>query len=189
MKSKNNIPAYVAVIFTLIFSFLIDEKISHIFQNARIPVLDFVFSIVTNFGIVLAIMLLIPMLVIKDKRKIYILLLAFLSAVVVSLLVKLMFLRQRPTDLIYPLFKILTYSFPSMHAVVAFSLLPMLLHFLPKQRNFWIAFAIFAAFTRIYFGFHYLSDVVFGALLGYSLGCLLLDLHLRGKLWKTKPKK
>lgn len=189
MKSKNNILAYAVVIFALFFSFLIDEKISYIFQNARIPVLDFVFGIVTNFGIVLAIMLLIPMLMVRDKRKIYILLLAFFSAVVVSLLVKWMFLRQRPTDLIYPLFKVLAYSFPSMHAVVAFSLLPMILHFLPKQRNFWIAFAFLVAFTRIYFGFHYLSDVVFGALLGYSLGCLLLDLHLRGKLWKKKAKR
>lgn len=188
MKAKNNILTYLIVISALVFSFFLDEKVSYIFQNARAPLLDFVFGIATNFGIVLAIMLLIPMLMLKDNKKICALLLAFFSAVIVSLLVKWMFLRQRPIDLAYPFVQILSYSFPSMHAVVAFSLLPMLKYFLPKQKNFWIMFAFLVIFTRIYFGFHYLSDVFFGAVLGYSLGWLLLELHLRGKLWKTKAK-
>ena len=189
MKAKNHIIAYLALIAALVFSFLLDEKITSLFKNARIPSLDFVFGIITNFGIVLVIMLVIPMLMLKDNRKIYTLLLAFVSSVFISLIVKWMFLRQRPTGFAYPFVKILSYSFPSMHAVVAFSLLPMLAYFLPKQKNFWIPFAFLVIFTRIYFGLHYLSDVVFGAMLGYSMGYLLLDLHLRGKLWKTKPKK
>ena len=184
MKAKNNILPYLAIIAVFIISFLLDEKISHLFESTRIPLLDFIFGIITNFGIVLAIMLIIPLLMLKDNRKIYALLLAFFSSVFISVVAKWMFLRQRPTDFAYPFVKILSYSFPSMHAVVAFSLLPLLLYFLPRQKNFWIPFAFLVIFTRIYFGLHYLSDVVFGALLGYSLGYLLLDLHLRGKLWK-----
>lgn len=188
MKAKRNILPYLLVIAIFIFSFLLDDKISQFFENARIPLLDFVFAVMTNFGIVLAVMLLIPLLMLKDSRKIYALLLAFFSSVFISLIAKWMFLRQRPVDFAYPFVKILSYSFPSMHAVAAFSLLPMLLYFLPKQKNFWIAFAFLAIFIRLYFGFHYLSDVVFGAVLGYSLGYLLLNMHLRGKLWKKKAK-
>ena len=188
MKAKNNILPYLAIIAIFIFSFLLDEKISYLFKNARIPLLDFIFGIITNFGIVLAIMLIIPLLVLKDNRKTYSLLLAFFSSVFISLIAKWMFLRQRPTDFAYPFVKVLSYSFPSMHAVVVFSLLPLLLYFLPKQKNFWVPFALLVIFTRIYFGLHYLSDVIFGALLGYSFGYLLLDLHLRGKLWKKKAK-
>lgn len=188
MKAKNNIFPYLAIIALFIFSFLLDEKIRQLFENARIPPLDFIFGIITNFGVVLSIMLIIPILMIRDNRKICALLLAFFSSVFISLAAKWMFMRQRPTDLAYPFVKILSYSFPSMHAVVAFSLLPLLLHFLPKQKNFWAPFAILAVFTRIYFGLHYISDVILGALLGYSLGCLLLDLHLSGNLWKKKAK-
>ncbi len=188
MKSKNNILAYLAVIAVLIFSFLLDKRVSSIFKNAQNPPLDFILGIMTNFGVILAIMLIMPMLMLKDNKKIYTLLLAFFSAVLVSIIVKWVFLRQRPTDFAYPFAKVLSYSFPSMHAVVIFSLLPLLAFFLPKQKNFWMLFAFLAVFTRIYFGFHYLSDVVFGAVLGYSLGCLLLDLHLGGKLWKIKAK-
>ena len=188
MKAKSNILPYLAIIAVFILSFILDEKISHLFENTRIPLLDFIFGIITNFGIVLAIMLIIPLLMLKDNRKKYTLLLAFFSSVFISLVTKWMFLRQRPTDFAYPFVKILSYSFPSMHAVVAFSLLPLLLYFLPKQKNFWVPFAVLVLFTRIYFGLHYLSDIVFGAILGYSLGSLLLDLHLRGKLWKKKAK-
>ncbi len=186
MKARNNILLYLILIAVFIFSLLIDEKIRYISKNVRIPPLDFIFGVVTNFGIVLTIMLIIPLLMIKDNKKIYALLLAFFSAVIISLVVKWMFLRQRPIDLAYPFVKILAYSFPSMHAVVVFSLLPMLVYFLPKQKNFWISFAFLVIFTRIYFEFHYLSDVVFGAILGHSMGYLLLDLHLRGKIWKAK---
>ena len=189
MKTKNNILTYLIPIAALVFSFLLDEKISNLFKNAKVPLLDFVFGIITNFGIALIIMLVMPLLMLKDNKKIYTLLLAFFSAVFISLVIKWMFLRQRPTDFAYPFIEILSYSFPSMHAVVAFSLLPMLIYFLPKQKNLWIPFAFLVIFTRVYFGFHYLSDVVFGSLLGYSLGYLLLDLHLRGKLWKTKAKR
>lgn len=189
MKAKNNILAYLAIISALVLSFLIDEKVSHLFQNARTPLLDFIFGIITNFGIILAIMLIIPLLMLKDNKKTYTLLLTFFSSILISIALKWMFLRQRPTHIAYPILKILSYSFPSLHAVVVFSLLPMLLYFLPKQKNFWILFAFLVIFTRVYFGFHYLSDVVFGAILGYSLGYLLLDMHLRGKLWKIKAKK
>ncbi|MBI2655040.1 phosphatase PAP2 family protein [Candidatus Woesearchaeota archaeon] len=189
MKVKNNILPYLAIIAVFILSFLLDEKISSMFENTRIPMLDFIFGTITNFGIVLAIMLIIPLLMLKDNRKIYVLLLAFFSSVFISVILKWMFLRQRPTDFAYPFIKILSYSFPSLHAVVVFSLLPLLIYFLPRQKNFWVAFAFLVAFTRIYFGLHYLSDVVFGAILGYSLGCLLLDLHLSGKIWKKKAKR
>lgn len=71
-----------------------------------------------------------------------------------------------------------------MHAMVVFSLLPLLTKHLPKQNYFWLMFAFLVAFSRVYFGFHFLSDVVFGAVAGYFIGVWLLELYDKGKLWK-----
>lgn len=183
--AKSNVLYYLALIALFFFSFLVDDKIRNLLESFRFPWLDFIFGVITNFGIVMMVMLIIPLLMLSDKKKIYTMLLAFFSAALISIIVKWMFLRQRPDNVAHLFASVLKYSFPSMHAAVVFSLLPMLLEFLPKQKNFWIAFALLVPLTRLYFGFHYLSDVVFGALLGCSLGSLLLDLHKKGSLWKA----
>ncbi|MBI4452141.1 phosphatase PAP2 family protein [Candidatus Woesearchaeota archaeon] len=183
---SNKIFLYLIFIALFLLSFFLDKKIKNFLGLARNPILDFAFGILTNFGIVVAIMLIIPLLMLKDNKKIYTLLLAFFLAVFISVVLKWMFVRQRPAEFIHPFIKILSYSFPSMHSVVVFSLLPVLASFLPKQKNFWALFAFIVPFTRLYFGLHYLSDVVFGAVLGYSVGYFLLDFHNKGRLWMPK---
>lgn len=136
-------------------------------------ILNVVLSVITNFGVVIFVTLLLPSIALykKNKRVVYALWLAFIASFILSFIIKMIVLRQRPIDTVtYPFTNIINYSFPSMHSMIVFSLLPFLVKFLPKQKYFWILFAFFVAFSRIYFRFHFLSDVVFGALFGYFIG-------------------
>jgi len=100
----------------------------------------------------------------------------FLISLILNFVIKLIVHRQRPLEAFtYPLINLINYSFPSMHAMTLFALLPLLVKYLPKQKSFWVSFAFLVAFSRVYFGFHFLSDVVFGAITGYFIGKFLLD--------------
>jgi membrane-associated phospholipid phosphatase len=134
-------------------------------------------------------MLLVPSIIFykKNKKIIYLLWLAFIVSIILAFVTKLIVLRQRPIEAFtYPFVNIINYSFPSMHAMVVFSLLPFLVRYLNKWKSFWIGFGLLALFGRVYFGFHFLSDVVFGAFFGYFVGDYLLELYEKGKLWKNR---
>lgn len=185
-KISDNLVLIIGIIVFLV-SYNYDQQINLFFKSADFPVFDAVFSTITNFGVVIIIMLAIPSFIFyrKNKKNAYVLWLAFLASSALAFVIKLIFLRQRPTDAFtYPFTNIINYSFPSMHAMAVFSLLPILTKYLNKQKSFWIGFGLFAVFSRIYLGFHFLSDVVFGALAGYFIGDWLLELYEKGKLWK-----
>ena len=184
MKKINDIRILIIGILIFLASYRLDKQASLFFRNFRFIPLDFVFSIITNFSFVVLIMLIIPIVILfnKNKKQTHLLLLAFAVSIISSFVLKLIFLRQRPNELLtYPFINITDYSFPSMHAAVIFSLLPILIKHLPKQKYFWIIFAFLVSFTRIYFGFHFLSDVVFGALLGYFIGNYFLRMFEKKK--------
>jgi undecaprenyl-diphosphatase len=63
-------------------------------------------------------------------------------------------------------------------------MLPILDREYPHFRVFWIAFASLVAFSRLYLGVHYLSDVVTGAAIGYLIGFGIMR-FAEGKLWKS----
>lgn len=66
------------------------------------------------------------------------------------------------------------YSFPSGHASAVFSVLAIINSTFPKAKWFWLVFAFLIAFSRLYLGVHFPSDVVAGALLGYLTGLIFL---------------
>lgn len=178
-KKSNKVLLLIAWALLLLISYKFDKSISLFFKNAKSPLLDFVFSIITNFGVAAAVMLAIPltMLFRKNRRAANFLFLAFISSIILAFIIKLVVLRQRPMEAFtYPFTNIINYSFPSMHSMAAFATLPFLMKYLPKQKIFWAAFAFLVAFSRIYLGFHFLSDVVFGAFAGYFVGIYALEL-------------
>lgn len=187
MRKVSDIVILIIGIVLFIISYQFDTEINLFFNNVKFPVFDIVFTSITNFGIVFIVMLIMPSIILckKNKKIIYLLWLAFLVSIVLAFIIKLAFLRQRPIGAFtFPFTNIINYSFPSMHAMAVFALLPILIKHLSKQKSFWIGFGLFAVFSRIYLGFHFLSDVVFGALAGYIIGNLLLKLYEKGKLWK-----
>jgi undecaprenyl-diphosphatase len=78
------------------------------------------------------------------------------------------------------------YGFVSSHSANAFGLATFLILFLPKKYNWlkWILgfWAILVAYSRIYNGVHYPSDVIVAGFIGILLGYLTKTL-----LQKYKP--
>lgn len=61
-------------------------------------------------------------------------------------------------------------STPSSHTMVAFGAATMLARMYPRARWVFYAFAVGCATTRVMAHAHYLSDVTFGAVLGWAVG-------------------
>lgn len=187
MKKINNTAILVIGILLFIVSYSLDQSVSLFFKNTKFAFLDVILSIITNFGFVVAVILIIPSCILykKNKNSAYLLWLAFIASSALDFIIKLVVQRPRPIDTIaYPFIRVINYSFPSMHAIVAFSALPAIAKYLPKQRHFFVIFAFLVAISRVYFNLHFLSDVVFGALAGWFIGSSLLWLYEKGKLWK-----
>ena len=69
-----------------------------------------------------------------------------------------------------------TYSLPSGHATVSFACATMLALAVPKLLAPLYALAALVAFSRVYVGVHYPSDIVAGAVLGIVLAIALRTL-------------
>lgn len=181
-NKKNKLMFLILGIVIFIVSYSLDSRVSSFFKTTDFALLDYSLGSVTNFGVLVIVALVIPAFILykKNKGSAYALLAAFACSFIFAFIAKLIFLRQRPINAFtFPFTGIINYSFPSMHAMVAFSLLPILAKHLPRQRHFWIAFVILVSFSRIYFNFHFLSDVVFGAFVGYIIGYCILEYYER----------
>lgn len=62
------------------------------------------------------------------------------------------------------------YAFPSGHASLAFCAAFIFSYFYKKNSIYFYSIATVIAFSRVYLGFHYVSDVFFGALFGLLIG-------------------
>lgn len=191
MKKVKNTIILILAISLLIISFFIDNQILFLFSNIGNSFFDLIMDWVTNFGSLFVVLFLIPTLFSLRERKynyVFYLWTMFFSSAVVSFLLKFIVARPRPLSS-STFFGILNYSFPSMHALVAFAALPILDKEFPKLRAFWILFAFLVVVSRLYFNFHYFSDVVGGALIGYGMGLLFLNLEQKYKIFNKVYKK
>ena len=118
----------------------------------------------------------------SNKRKflIFLTVTAFSSAYTVSeLLLKELFQKPRPGD-IFPeafikMFGIPSpFSFPSSHAAVSFAMAYVLSNKNPVLLPLNFGFAAIIAFTRVYIGLHFPSDIIYGALIGTIIGWIVV---------------
>ena len=187
-NKKNKIYIIFLCIILILISFLIDEKIIQIIEIIKSPLLDILTNWVTSFFTVFVILILITTLFLWEEKKreyIPILWLSFFTAIIISFSLKFIIAKPRPSiELFYPLIHSLNYSFPSIHTIVAFAVLPILDKEFPMFKWFWIGFVVLVAFSRIYTGAHYLSDVIFGASIGYFIGLFFIFIEEKYKIFK-----
>jgi len=191
MKNIKDKSIIILAFLLLLISFYIDDRILLLFGNVGNPFLDVIMNLVTNFGSLFLVLFFLPSLFsLREKKFNYFIYLwfSFISSIFVSFLIKYIVARPRPLEL-NNLLGLLNYSFPSMHALIAFAAIPILDKEFPKLRVFWISFAFLVVVSRLYFNFHYLSDVVAGALIGYGIGLLFVYLEQKYILYKKVKKK
>lgn len=163
-----------------IISFFCDKQVSLFFKSIQNPLLTSFFRIFDSMISMLVVYALLIFLVWKRTKFKWSIPfgITLIITLIISNLIKLMVMRNRPDGLIevIPILNLIDYSFPSNHTSVIFSALPILEKEFKKIRYIWIGFALLVALSRIYLGVHYLSDVIFGGLLGYLVGLSVLAL-------------
>lgn len=70
-------------------------------------------------------------------------------------------------------------SFPSSHMSSSVAILTVLVYYFRKYWGATVIFALLMAFSRLYNGMHYLTDVLGGTVLGLIAGCLTIKLMKR----------
>lgn len=152
-----------------------DQAVLRAVRGIATPTLDAVFVVGTDFGGIIGAsvlgLLVAAYLVYKRQwRKTIFLAFALIGAALLSVLLKLIFIRDRP-DLWEHLVSESSYSFPSGHAMGS-SALAMAITVLGWKTHFrWLIigvaaiYMIFIGFSRLYLGVHYPTDIVAGWLI------------------------
>jgi undecaprenyl-diphosphatase len=97
----------------------------------------------------------------------------------VELLLKPLVARPRPDMLMGAMLVadgIGGYSFPSGHAVIAWTMATILSRYEPRWSRWFAILAAVISLSRIYLGKHYPFDVVAGTLIGWSLGTIIIGI-------------
>ena len=181
----------VLCIFAIVVSFIFDSQIVKGVSFLRNLVLDDFFIGITFLSSEIIIFFILTSLFLwKEHKRRWVLPLWMslgLSAIV-SFLLKILIQRQRPfqLDLVSTIpalekasYLIWNFSFPSFQAMLAFCSIPILAKEFPKFKYIWIAFAVLIAFSRVYFGVHFLSDVIFGGLIGFLIGIVVVKIETK----------
>ena len=145
-------------------------------ENIRNYILTPFFTLITNeyFLYILLAIVLIYMFKKNDQtRKLAKeTIIAFLICTVLFIVLKLIFQRPRPFDAFNELVPLVDkptdYAFPSGHTASAFICAFMVYDGLPKKYSILvILLAILVAFSRLYVGVHYPTDILAGIVLAY----------------------
>ncbi len=201
MKRKEKI-VLIAVFVALIFASLyFDSEIVKAVSTIRNKFLSDFFLGITFFSSEIIIFFFLTSLFLwreHKRRWIFGLWFTLALSAVVSFVLKFSIQRQRPFQLgIVSTLQILekashliwNFSFPSFQAMLVFCAVPILSKEFRKFKYFWIIFAGLIAFSRVYFGLHFLSDVLAGGLIGYLLGWFVIKLETENKFGEEIYKK
>lgn len=151
----------------------IDHDVLSAVLALRNPVLDLLFPVLSMAGTASFSFILSAYLYFKgDKKYSRRLLLTTIVCALSVWTLKDLIMRPRPfiTHAVVPLEVPPSYSFPSGHSAQAFVLVSVLDK---KLRKFSVPLAPCIAFSRMYLGVHYLSDILAGSLIGLFIGWII----------------
>lgn len=175
--------ALLLIVFILIRNFLGDIVLNidlsfksfineHVVKESITPV----FKILTHLGSAVFLIgsAVLTLLFIKDKNYFINVSLNLSIVYVLSVIFKNFIKRERPLDSLIPIPS--DYSFPSGHTMCSVAFYGFLIYLVNKHvKNkilkvmlnvLFVLSIVLVAFSRLYLGVHYLSDVIIGALLG-----------------------
>jgi len=177
--------------------FKYDVGIIQFVGSLRNSFLDYVFlSVGFASNIFIIFFFLMSLFLWKEHKRRWILplwLASFIS-VLMSFIIKILVKRPRPFEggfgpvlgialhFMKDNFNTWNFSFPSFQAMFVFCALPILNREFKIFKHIWFIFACLVAFSRVYFGVHYFSDVLAGAIIGYLIGVLIVKIEERDKL-------
>lgn len=169
-------PLILALVFIL--SLIFDKKIMSAIQSARTYPLDSFFSVflfIEKDIIFYSLIIILAVIIFayKNKKAIFPFLVGAAIAMLISFLLKKTISRERPFANEFD-------SFPSGHATAAFTPLSF---FSKGIGIIWFVFACLLACTRLWFGIHYLSDLIAGAAIGYYVPVFISHIS---KKWKKR---
>jgi undecaprenyl-diphosphatase len=162
-----------------VFSFFfLDSFIVSFFNSWKNSVLTFVLAPLEPFWVYVLLAIGVILLLYFKNKKALIRPLVYSSilAWIASFALKFAFMRPRPLGFIeyIPFTRLMDYSFPSSHVMFMFAILPFLFDKDMKRcRYVFMVLAGLVVLSRLYFNMHYLSDVIFGGVLGYMIGSAL----------------
>jgi len=190
----NKKKSVIVILALALLSIPLDKYIVQEVISWRIDWLNPVFQWIVLLGTVYFVLFIITTLFLiqENKRKwIFPLWYGMFLTVVAVVILKYIFMVPRPHLVmdIVALEKAFSPSFPSLHAAIVFSAVPLLIKEFRKISVFWIVFAVLVCFGRLYSGVHYLSDVLIGALIGWLIGnyCIRERKNIENK-WKKFKK-
>ncbi len=198
---KRGIIIFALILLSILISLYFDSYIVKGVSLIRIEFLNDIFMGLTfaSSGIIIF-FILTSLFLWRDHKRKWILPLWFtlgLSALV-SFLLKIIVQRSRPFQLaIVSTLPVLAknshltwnLSFPSFQAMLAFCAIPILSKEFPRLKYAWVIFASLIAFSRVYFGLHFLSDVIAGGLIGYLIGMIMIKIEKNNKFGEKVYKK
>lgn len=191
MKKGEIVGLSIALVAGLI-SLFYDTEISQSVASLRAFVPDWFFVGFTfEIQTIIILFFLTSLFLFQERKRKWILPLWFTAffSVVISYILKIIFLRPRPFETgavsVFAIayqslgnsFSTWNSSFPSFQAVLAFSALPLLDKEFKRFKWVWLIIACLIAASRVYFGLHYLSDVLFGGIIGYLIGYFFVRLE------------
>ena len=189
---KRGIILIIAIIITLI-SFFLDNYVINFFSFIKNPYFDSFFIGLTLVSSEIIIFFLLTSLFLwKENKRRWILPLwiTLLSSAIISFIMK--FIIQRPRPFQEGLVKIMevfqnmnfevwNFSFPSFQTMFVFCSLPILSKEFPKLKYIWFVLAGLVGISRVYFGLHFISDVLAGGIIGYLIGIWVIGLEEENK--------
>jgi len=166
---------------------LLFEKINGLVNNSKI--LDFIGIFFADYFQYILGAILIALFIWKKNRLmvISVAISVFLSRLVITEIIKIIFHRSRPYLVLDTAKKLIAEnadfkSFPSGHAAIFFAI-AMAVYFYNKKLGIWFfVVAILMGIARIFVGVHWPSDILGGAVIGIVSGVFVRIIYLKTRV-------